>query len=170
MTEPAFKQPPSKRKSTSSPAQTSNTIGEAPTASSCLRTSYEDTMQKIENMFNDCEFASVEEDRAEEMYKDMKAHAENAYESGKSYVYTHTPTCPHIRLHLPASPARPPARLPAWPPACPLARLRARPPVCLPAFPHAFLPARPLACTPSRTPAHLPAYQRTRSSACTPAR
>jgi len=82
MTEPAFKQPPSKRKSTSSPAQTSNTIGEAPTASSCLRTSYEDTLQKIENMFNDGEFVSVAEDRAEEMYKGMKTHAEKAYESG----------------------------------------------------------------------------------------
>ena len=82
MTEPAFKQPPSKRKSTSSPAQTSNTIGEAPTASSCLRTSYEDTLQKIENMFNDGEFVSVAEDRVEEMYKGMKTHAEKAYESG----------------------------------------------------------------------------------------
>ena len=82
MTEPAFKLPPSKKKSNSSPAQTSNTIGEAPTGSSCLRTSYEDTLQKIENMFNDGEFISVAEDRVEEMYKGMKTHAEKAYESG----------------------------------------------------------------------------------------
>jgi hypothetical protein len=109
MSEPAFKQA-IKRKSTSTPAQTNNMIGEAPTSSSSLRTSYESTLQKIEDMFNDGVFPSVEDDRVDDIHMDMKGIAEKAYDSGNSNM---SPTHVHAPPFPACTPARTSGRLPA---------------------------------------------------------
>jgi hypothetical protein len=85
-------------------------IGEAPTSSSSLRTSYESMLQKIENVFDDGVFPSVEDDRVDDMHMDMKGIAEKAYDSGNSNM---SPTHVHAPPFPACTPARTSGRLPA---------------------------------------------------------